>query len=147
MHESFYDTEAGIVFLRFEGAVVGAETQTAALEAFSQLDDPSSVRGLLLDYREVTAMDMVDSDRALFSITMRRLEKMGVDFKELPIGRVSDPTRLDVAAMLDRRFQVLEHTYGHDSEVFRPYAQKTMEFQLEEAFRVLGLPEDYRLPY
>ena len=147
MYKAYHDTEVGIVFLRFQGPVVGAETQRATLEAVSQLDDPSSVRGLLLDYREVTAMDMVDSDRALFSIGMRRLEKLGVDFKELHIGRVSDPTRLDVAAMLDRRFQVFEHTYGHDSEVFSAYAQKTMEFQLEQAFRALGLPEDYRLPY
>ena len=43
MYKTYYDTEVGIVFLRFQGAVIGAETQRATLEAVSQLDDPSSV--------------------------------------------------------------------------------------------------------
>ena len=147
MHQSFYDAAAGTLFLRFHGPVIGAETQTATFQSVSELDDPSTVRGLLLDYREVTEMDMSDSDVALFTINLNRIRTTGIHLEKLAIARVSDPTRRDVVATLDRRMAALKHVHGSNPDLFQPHAQKTEESQLAEAFQILGLPKDYRLPY
>ena len=153
MHKSFYDAEVGIVFLRFQGAVVGAETQLVTLEAIRQLDDPPSVRGFLADYREATSMDLVDSDKALFSITTRKLLAMGLDVRVTTVAWVSDPTRPDLAAVLAKRNaglteQSVDYTTSSPSaRVKAGFVETEEESQLEQAFRVLGLPKDYRLPY
>ena len=139
MHEAFYDAEVGILFLRFYGSVVGAETQRATLESVSELDSPSSVRGFFLDYREVNTMDMADSDRALFSITMRKLLAMGLDIRNTTVTWVSDPTRTDLTDILARRNAGLA-TQGN-------VALAGGEFTPEEAFQTIGLLKDYHLPY
>ena len=153
MYKTYYDTEVGIVFLRFQGAVIGAETQRATVEAVSQLDDPSSVRGFFVDYREATALDRVDSDRALFSITARKLLALGLDIRPLNVTWVSDPTRPDLAAVLAKRNDQLamQRVNGapssHSAGIKTGFLATEKESQVEQAFRVLGLPKDYCLPY
>jgi len=140
MHEAFYDAEVGILFLRFYGSVIGAETQSATLKSVSELDSPSSVRGFFLDYREVNTMDMADSDRALFGITVRKLLAMGLDIRNTTVTWVSDPTRADLTAILSRRNAGLAMQGAN-------VALTGGEFPLEEAFQAMGLLKDYRLPY
>ena len=140
MHEAFYDAEVGILFLRFYGSVVGAQTQSATLKSVSELDSPSSVRGFFLDYRKVTTMDMTDSDRALFSGTVRKLLAMGLDIRDTTVAWVSDPTRPELAAVLARRNAGLAQQGAN-------VGLTEGQFSLEEAFQSLGLPKDYRLPY
>ena len=153
MHKSFYDAEVGILFLRFQGAVVGAETQHVTLEAVRQLDDPSSVRGFFLDYREATALDRVDSDRALFSITTRKLLALGLDIGPVNVTWVSDPTRPDLAAVLAKRNDKLatqlfnRSPSSHSVGIKTGFLATEKESQVQQAFRVLGLPKDYCLPY
>jgi hypothetical protein len=122
--------------------LVGAETQTAMLEAVKKLVDPSSVRGVFLDYREVTAADMSDTDRALAGHNARRLLAVGLDIGDMTMAWVSDRTRRDVALMLDRRMAV-----GDTHRANLGFTLEAADSNLEEAFQVLGLPEDYRLPY
>ena len=142
MYKTYYDAEAGIVFLRFHGVLAGAETQGAMFESVKKLDDPSNVVGVLLDYREVTAADMSDSDRALARINARRLLELGLDIADMTMAWLSDPTRRDVALILERRM-----TVGLTHSANLGFTLTAAKSQLEEAFRALGLPEDYRLPY
>ena len=142
IYQSYYDAEAGIVFLRFHGVLAGAETQGAMFESVKKLDDPSNVVGVLLDYREVTAADMSDSDRALARINARRLLELGLDIADMTMAWLSDPTRRDVALILERRM-----TVGLTHSANLGFTLTAAKSQLEEAFRALGLPEDYRLPY
>ena len=112
------------------------------LEAVKKLDDPSNVVGVLLDYREVTAADMSDTDRALARINARRLLEMGLDIADMTMAWLSDPTRRDVALMLDRRM-----TVGDTHRANLGFTLTAADSKLEEALQILGLPEDYRLPY
>lgn len=141
MFQIFTDEETDVSFVRFTGPVKGAETQRAVTA--TALRSGGKVRRILLDYREVTEMDLTESDGAMASFNAQRLRDTGVNVAELRMSWVTDPDNTSVNAMLAQRIQ---RTAPHRMRVGMD-GFDSAERSLDEALQVLGLSSNFVLPY
>jgi len=141
MFQLFYQEEQQVAFIRFTGAVEGAEAQRAVHAA--AVRSGGKLLRVLLDYREVTRMDLTETDGALASVNTRRLRGTGVDLVKLAISYVTSPDHMSVNDILLQRIRLTApHRVREGLGGFN-----SAERSLDEALEDLGLSSDSVLPY
>ena len=141
MYDLHYFEKERLACIRLYGPVKGAEVQRAVGAA--AVESGGDVAKVLLDYREVSAMDVTDTDGALARINTERLRATGVNVAALKMSWVTDPANTSVNDVLYERIRrtsphrVREGLGGFDSA----------ERSLDQALAALGLPSDFDLPY
>jgi len=141
MFQLFYQEEQQVAFIRFTGAVEGAEAQQAVYAA--AVRSGGKLLRVLLDYREVTRMDLTETDGALATVNTRRLRGTGVDLVKLAISYVTSPDHMSVNDILLQRIRLTApHRVREGLGGFN-----SAERSLDEALEDLGLSSDSVLPY
>ena len=141
MYDIHYLEKERLACIRLHGPVKGAEVQRAVTEAALQAG--GAVTKVLLDYREVSAMDLTETDGAMASINSERLRATGVDVAGLQMSWVTDPRNAAVNEILYER---MKRTAPHRvREGFGRLGSAERSF--DEALVALDFPGDFSLPY
>lgn len=141
MYDIHYFDNERLACIRFHGSVKGAEVQRAVTAAGAE--SGGNVTRVLLDYRDVSAMDVTETDGAMARINTERLRATGVNVAELQMAWVTDPTNTLVNGVLYERIRrTLAHRLREGVGGF-----DSAERSLEDALISLGLPSDFELPY
>ena len=139
---SHYNEKHSLLILQFGGVFAGAEAMRAAAEFISA--QKVLPRYSILDYREVTTADLVDTDTALQSHVLRSLP---FPARQVHASRFVHLLPADPNHPLWKRFRSIEASRVLLAQRTLLAASDDPEHDWQEALSLLDLPSTIARPY
>ena len=141
-----YIEDLNLLVVRHYGEYIGAENQTAILDAYASLspEHRASIRQILTDKSQVTHADLADTDRARIQFFYKSMQELMPTQGAVP-AKPSDVTNVIVSPENEVVRSIMEERTRRSSTSTFDAARSKVVNDFEDACNVLGLPEDFSI--